>query len=68
MQRIRITIKIDTDMTREQFNRAIKNTVPIFVKAYGNLVYLATEMPEPATIMHDTTEQPPAMAMSQRLR
>lgn len=58
MNRIRITMEIDTDMTREQFNRAIKNTAHVYASPYGDLVYLATEMPEPAVIMYDTTENP----------
>ena len=56
MQRIRITIEIDTDMTRDQFNRHVNIHMPRFANPLGELVYLATEIPEPAQIMHDTTD------------
>lgn len=56
-QRLRITIEIDTDMTREQFNRHVKATASVFANSMGEMVYLATDYPEPPAIMHDTTEK-----------
>lgn len=66
MQRLRITIEIDTDMTREQFNHYVNATGRVFANGLGELVYLATEMSEQTNIMHDTTEN--EISMSQRLR
>lgn len=43
MERLRITIEIDTDMTREQFNRHVNTTAHVFAASLGEMVYLATE-------------------------
>lgn len=51
-QRLRIIIEIDTDMTREQFNRHVNTTGRVFANSLGEMVYLATEMPEQPSIMY----------------
>lgn len=58
MRRLRITMKIDTDMTREQFNRHVNSTARVLANTLGELVYLATDWVEPPSIMHDTKENP----------
>lgn len=54
MQRLRITMEIDTDMTREQFDRHVNSTARVLANTLGELVYLATDYPEPPSIMHNT--------------